>query len=506
MTNSQFNGQEDQHVLKKSRKHGIKSSQDLPSRSRSDVSARRRISRRLRKPAPRLTENLEFWLRVISVSLITLVAFEVIAVATAMPYVVADLGGVRYYALTSGIALASQLITTAIAGVWCDARGPKKVLYTGIMLFVAGLVIATIATSSAILVVGRAVQGLGSGLLIVPLYVMVSAYIPRPKQPAVFASFAAAWVLPSLIGPVIAGIFVDYFHWRWVFGITPVLIILAAPFGYSKVKQFPPINDPLRVPQLPRIAIFAVLTGISVALLQVLSGTESTGFTPLTYALIIASSLACFGFIRPLLPTGTLSGQRGLPASIFFRGLINGTYITVELFLPLMLKEIHHFSPTSAGFVMTVGSITWAAGSWWQGRVHNPQVRNRLPLVGAVLQLVGMLLTILGVFPSLPGEVVFIGWLIASTGLGISYPAMTVHSLALTPQKLHGKTSSALQISDTLGSAILIAYAGILFSLTQSFNNHAFTWAIGFSCSMLLIALWLVRRITPVTPVSDENA
>nr|WP_204399731.1 MFS transporter [Arcanobacterium pluranimalium] len=453
------------------------------------------MNRRRRNTTP-LTENLEFWLRFISVALISLVAFEVIAVATAMPYVVADLGGIRYYALASGIALASQVVTTAVAGVWCDARGPKKVLYTGVVLFVTGLIVATIATNTVVLVIGRAIQGFGSGLLIVPLYVMVGGYIPKQKQPAVFASFAAAWVLPSLIGPVIAGIFVDYIHWRWVFGITPVLIILAAPFGYSKIKQFPMLAEPVKVGRIHRIVFFALASGVSVACLQILSGTQKGQFSPWTYVFIVLSSIACFAFIRPLLPAGTLSGKRGLPASIFFRGLINGTYITVELFLPLLLKEVHAFSPTSAGFVMTVGSITWAAGSWWQGRVTNPKTRTLFPLVGTLMQLGGMLLTVLGVFPNLPGEIVFIGWLIASTGLGISYPAMTVHALALTEQKLHGKTSSALQISDTLGSAILIAYAGILFSLTRSFEHHSFTWVICFSCAILIVALWLVRRIT----------
>ncbi|MFC5370070.1 MFS transporter [Arcanobacterium bovis] len=473
--------------------HSVPQSQPT---QRSETRPRRRLKARPRIRTTPLGENLELWLRIIAVSLISLVAFEVIAVATAMPYVVADLGGIRYYALASGIALAAQVVTTAIAGVWCDAQGPKKVLYTGIILFVAGLVITTFATNTAILVVGRAIQGLGSGLLIVPLYVMVSGYIPKQKQPAVFASFAAAWILPSLIGPVIAGIFVDYLHWRWVFGITPVLIVIAAPFGYSKIKQFPPLAEPVKVGSLHRLLFFALAAGISVACLQILSGTQRGHFTPITYILIALSSVACFAFMRPLLPAGTLSGKRGLPASIFFRGLINGTYITVELFLPLLLKEVHSFSPTSAGFVMTVGSITWAAGSWWQGRVTNARIRAKFPLIGTLMQLGGMLLTVLGAFPSLPGETVFIGWLIASTGLGISYPAMTVHALALTERKLHGKTSSALQISDTLGSAMLIAYAGILFSVTRSFEHHAFTWVIGFSCAVLIVALVLVRRIT----------
>ena len=128
--------------------------------------------------------NLNWWLKIISVSVITLVAFETIAVSTALPFVVEELHGLHLYALASGIAMATQLITTVLAGPWCDARGPKPIFYGGTTLFVFGLAIETFAPTIHILVFGRAIQGFGGGLILVPLYVMIAKFVEARQQPA----------------------------------------------------------------------------------------------------------------------------------------------------------------------------------------------------------------------------------------------------------------------------------------------------------------------------------
>ncbi|XCB30046.1 MFS transporter [Arcanobacterium hippocoleae] len=163
-----------------------------------------------------MSVSLAKWLKIISVSVISLVAFEVIAVATAMPYVVEELNGEHMYALASGVVLATQLVTTVLAGSWCDVKGPKPIFYAGISFFILGLLIETAALNIELLVFGRAIQGFGGGLIIVPLYVMIAKFVAPRQQPAFFAAFAAAWILPSLIGPMIAGILVEHLSWRWV--------------------------------------------------------------------------------------------------------------------------------------------------------------------------------------------------------------------------------------------------------------------------------------------------
>lgn len=449
---------------------------------------------RQRSDAPK---NLQRWLKYISVTMISLVAFEAVAVATAMPYVVEDLGGENFYALASGIVLATQLITTALAGPWCDAKGPKPVLYTGSVLFLCGLSFAAFAPDIGILVLGRATQGLGAGMLIVPLYVMIGRHVEPVRQPAFFAAFAAAWVFPSLVGPAIAGIFVDYLHWRWVFGVTPILLLAAAPFMLTKLRRFPDARERKELPGLPKMILAAAVSGIAACLLQMLSGMDAKQLNLSVLAAIVFFTCLSLGAIRPLLPPRTLTAAPGVPATVFYRGIINGTYLAVELYLPLMLKNVHGFSPTRAGLVLTVGSVTWAIGSWIQGRLPEGKIRRALPLIGSSAQIVGSALTLPGVIPNVPGEITFIGWLIASFGIGLVYPAMTVHALALTALHEHGKTSSGLQISDTLGAAVMIAYAGIVYAFAAPMGNSAFAVTIGFVCAVMAAGLLTARRIRP---------
>ena len=163
-----------------------------------------------------------------AVSLVSLWAFEAMAVATAMPTVAAALDGLAGYALAFGLPLATSVIGMVVSGVWSDARGPAAPMRTGVAAFVAGLLVAGLAPSMPVLVAGRALQGLGSGLLIVALYVVVGRCVPPDRRPRIFAAFAAAWVLPSVVGPPLAGLIVEHLDWRWVFLLAAALAVPAA--------------------------------------------------------------------------------------------------------------------------------------------------------------------------------------------------------------------------------------------------------------------------------------
>ena len=281
-----------------------------------------------------LSASLAAWFKIIAVGMITLVAFEATAVGTAMPFVVDDLGGNQFYALAAGIPLAAQIISTVFAGHWADAKGPHQVMYVGMASFMGGLVLCTFAPNIYLLVLGRAVQGIGGGLLMVPLYVMVGAYVLPRKQAAFFAAFAIAWVLPSMFGPVIAGTLVDYVHWRWCFGVTPLVFVLFFPFVWPKFRQFPSLHAalPLRIPLW--LLTVTLATGGMVMVLQVISGVSPDDFTNW---LLVASVVVCAVLlycVSYLVPAGTFLARRGVPATVALRALLNGTFIATETYLP----------------------------------------------------------------------------------------------------------------------------------------------------------------------------
>ncbi|MCW3844199.1 MFS transporter, partial [Micromonospora yasonensis] len=163
-----------------------------------------------------------------SVALVSLLAFEALAVGTAMPTVARSLDGLALYAFAFAGPFASGVVAMVLSGIWCDARGPRGPMWHGVAWFVAGLAVAGIAPTMGVLVVGRVVQGFGSGLLSVALYVIVGQAYPEELRRRIFAAFAAAWVVPSLVGPAVAGLIVEHLGWRWVFLAVPVVAVPAA--------------------------------------------------------------------------------------------------------------------------------------------------------------------------------------------------------------------------------------------------------------------------------------
>jgi MFS family permease len=173
------------------------------------------------------TSSLVRALTIGSVALISLSAFEALAVATVMPAVAADLNGLTLYAVGFGAPVASGVVGMALAGLWGDASGPRRPLQVGVLVLCLGLVIAGTAPSMPVFVAGRAVQGLGAGTLSVSIYVLVGRVVPEPLRPRLFGFFAAAWVLPAIVGPVISGLILHAFGWRTVFLLVPTLAVPA---------------------------------------------------------------------------------------------------------------------------------------------------------------------------------------------------------------------------------------------------------------------------------------
>ncbi|MBI5254850.1 MAG: MFS transporter, partial [Burkholderiales bacterium] len=161
-------------------------------------------------------------------ALVSILAFEQLAVATVMPVVAQALGDASLYAAAFGVAMAAGILGMVLAGRWSDRAGPAPALWAGIGAFVLGVAVAGLAPNMALLVAGRAVQGLGGGLMSVALYVVVGQHYPARLHPRIFAAFAAAWVLPAVVGPALAGLIARELGWRWVFLSAAVLAVPAA--------------------------------------------------------------------------------------------------------------------------------------------------------------------------------------------------------------------------------------------------------------------------------------
>lgn len=395
------------------------------------------------------------------------IAFEAMAVATAMPVAVRALHGLPLYAWGFSAYLTTSLFAMVVAGEWSDRRGPREPFLGGAATFAAGLLVAGTATSMPVFVAGRAVQGLGGGAVLVALYVVIARRYPESLRPRVFSAISAAWVLPSIVGPALAGWAAEHVSWRAVFLGVPPFVALAMVFVVPSLRG---LGTPVKVdPAEPDVPATAARTGRKRLALATAAGAGLLQLAGQRLDLLgLALGVLGVGLVAAslprLLPAGTLRARRGLPTTVLERGVIGGAFFGAESFVPLMLVEQRHLSPTLAGLTLTGGALGWALGSWFQGRPGLRVPRHRLVAGGSLLVAVGIGGVALTLDPAVPAALAAVFWAVGAVGMGLLTASLSVLVLEQSAPADQGANSAALQLSDGLGSVLLIGLAGSVFA------------------------------------------
>lgn len=396
--------------------------------------------------------------------LVTLLAFENMGVSTAMPRMVSELDGNEMYAWPFLAFLAASVIATVLSGRLSDLRGPRPSLLIGPATFLVGLIVAGTAQDMTQLLLGRVLQGLGGGAQVVAVYVLIGLVYPERDRPAVFGLLASAWVVPSLVGPALSGWLTETFSWRWVFlGLAPLVllgVLLLVPVLRNLPEHRPDPNQRRGLP-LAALAAGAGVVGLSWAAQHPSGVNLLVGLVGLV-VLIPA--------LNVLLPKGTLKAREGLPATILARALLAGSFFATEAFIPLTLTSVHGYSAIASGIPLTLTAIGWSTAAWWQSR--KPDIpRAKLVRWGFVLNATGIAGVTLIAPAWGPAWITPVLWGIAGAGMGLAMSSLSVLTLAASSDVDRGFNSSALQISDMLGSALLVGLGGVLvttFASTQA--------------------------------------
>ncbi|GAA3304945.1 MFS transporter [Dactylosporangium vinaceum] len=384
------------------------------------------------------------------VTLVTLIAFEAVAVTSAMPSVARALGGLALYGFAFGGALATSVVGTVLGGSWCDRAGPARPTAVGVALFCLGLLVAGLAPQMWVLVLGRLVQGFGGGLVNVALFVIIGRAYPASQHARVISFISAAWVLPAILGPAVAGLIVDTLGWRWVF----LLVVVAAVPAFAVIWR--PVAAISVLAGTPASARAWWAAGAAVGALVLYVGGH--------WALLVAGfAIVAVCGVR-LLPRGTLTLARGLPAVVLLRGLAGAAFMQADVFIPLLLTRERGFSPALAGLSVTVGALFWSAGSWVQARQGQRLSDPARLRIGAASIAVGVLSAMAVTAAAVPVSVVIAGWCFAGLGMGLVSPGATTLVLRLSHPAEQGANSSALSVSDALLTTVALAAGGSLFA------------------------------------------
>jgi MFS family permease len=336
------------------------------------------------------------------------------------------------------------------------------------------------------------VQGLGGGALTVAVYVVVARQYPARLQPHVFVGFSTAWVVPSLIGPFLAGLLAETVGWRWIFlGVIAVAVV-----GLLMIRRVLGASGDVAADEAPPWQPARIVWSV-VAAVAVLALGTATELDTLWRWIAFALAMAVLAVaVRPLLPRGTLRLAPGLPSVMSTRIFITGAELACEVYVPYLLITRYGLSPAIAGLALTGGAIAWSGGSWLQGRL-GPRMRNRgwivLGVASITLGLVGT--TVISAFELSPFAV-FGVWIFAGLGMGLATPRLSVMMIGYSTPTDQGFNSSAQAIADAVGGSSGVAVAGLVFaSLTALGGSWPFTACFLLGTVLAVAALATATRV-----------
>lgn len=431
-------------------------------------------------------DHQRLWVTLGAVALIFLAAIEALAVTTVMPIVSEALDGEALFAVAFAGTLATSVIGMVATGAWSDARGPRGALYAAVTLFIAGLLISGLALTMHQFLIGRLVQGLGAGGQTVALYVLVARLYPPNLHGRIFAAFAAAWVVPSMIGPFLAGAVAEYLDWRWAF--LGVAVLTAAAFVLVAVR-LRGVDLGGGEPQDRRALVVRLLLAVVVAVLAVVIGFSADLSPVIGWPVALGAMIVIGCAVLPLLPRRTLRAGAGLPSVVLMRGIAAGAFFAAEAYIPYLLMRKYDFSATWAGIALMLAALAWAGASALQGRFGERLGNHRITVISLSALLIAMLCVLSAAALDVSPALVVVGWGFAGGGMGLLYPRLTVLTLAYSDDTNQGFNSSALSISDATGSAVAIALAGLG---VASLGGGADAFAVVFAFTAVLVALAIV--------------
>lgn len=436
------------------------------------------------------------------IGLVTAAAFEGMAVPTVLPATVEELGGLALYGWAFSAFWLTNIIGITIAGSDVDRRGPGRALVAGLALFAVGLVVAGVATGMPMVIAGRAIQGFGSGALGSVVYAVIARAYHPSVRPRMIALISSAWVVPGLVGPVLAGLVTDTVGWRWVFlGIVPPLVLmgLAVQPRLRHLGRADRPTDPGR--SGGRRAVDAVQLAIGSTLLL---SALSIG-APLHAAVLAPAGgwLAVRG-LRHLLPAGSLRLARGRPSVFVATFGVAFAFFGTEAFIPLTVVQVSGGTVTVGGLALSAAAVTWAAGSWLQARAASGGHRRTVVATGAALIVLGIAITAAVLLPGAPWVIAAAGWAVAGLGMGLAYSMLALLMLETAPQGQEGISSAALQLMFTLGTAFGAGLGGAIVALADA-GHVALPTAVGAVDGIMLVAGVLAGLVALRVPAAPAD-
>lgn len=395
-----------------------------------------------------------------------LAALEATVVGTAMPTVIASLGGLNHYSWVFSAYLITSTVTVPVWGKLSDLYGRRIIYQIGIAVFLLGSVLSGVSTSMTQLIVFRALQGLGAGALVPLGMTIIGDIFTLQERARMQAYFSGVWGFASVVGPIAGGFITDQLSWRWVFYINlPIGLITALILGLA-------LKEPKRTvrPAIDYLGAALLMASITLLMLGLVESTSIASLLAFHNLALFAGAfvLAILFFIvehrvaDPIIPF-QLFRNRVVSVSITAGFLAGVAMFGAISFVPLFAQGALGASATAAGSLLTPLMLSWVGMSIVGGRLLLRIGFRTTAVVGFVFLTLG--LAFLSLFERDTMRLwLYVDLILIGAGLGLTMLTLLIAVQQAVPRRQLGIATSLNQFSRSIGGAIGVAVMGAVLS------------------------------------------
>ncbi|MCC8931066.1 MFS transporter [Rhizobium sp. 'Codium 1'] len=425
---------------------------------------------------------------------VALFAFNGFFVSTVLPSAIAEIGGGHLIAWSVSLYLIGSIIAGVTAAQLKQRFGARLVLVVATLLFIAGTIVAAMATSMEQVLLGRVGQGLGEGVVAAICYALIPALFPARLVPKVFGVEALVWTCASFGGPFAAGWMAESFSWRMAFLINVplgLLFILLALFTATRRER---VFEGSSIPVSPLVLL-------SLGMLMVLSS-GVVGQAPISAALVLLG-LALLGFsvvkdrasASSLMPHSAFGFHSTVGTGLWLVLLMPVAQATSSVYFVFGLQHGFGFGPMAAGGLGAVMAMSWSLVAVLIAHIGAGSARRRAIEAGPALQCGGMILVALG-FHQGSLALLIAGQVVVGAAFGASWAFLSQMLMEASAAEERDKTSGLIPTLQSAGFAIGAAFAGLAgnsLGLAETSGNE--TTNSAFAATFLIPVLWTVPAV-----------
>jgi EmrB/QacA subfamily drug resistance transporter len=394
---------------------------------------------------------------------IFLAAMESTVVSTAMPRVVASLGGIEMYSWVFSGFLLTSTVTMPVWGRLSDLLGRRRVFLGGLTLCLAGSALSGLAQTMAQLIAFRMLQGLGAGSLMTIGMTIIGELFRLERRAKMQGYISGVWGVASLCGPLIGGLLTDHASWRWVFYINLPFGAVAMTLIAAGLRD-QPRNGQRPVIDYAGLGLFTVgVSGLLIGALEAGRVARWTGADVLVPLALAVAALAAFAAVErraaePIVPLRLFGIRMVLAASVtgFLAGMAMFGAIS---FVPLFLQSVSGMSATAAGVVLIPFVLGWVAMSIVSARLVL-RIGYRSVVAAGMVCLTLAFLLLSRWSASLTQGIAMRDALLGGVGMGLTMVPMLIAVQSAVARPDLGAATSMLQFFRTLGGAIGLSVMG----------------------------------------------